>query len=105
MNVSTQSLFLSLTHSLIHEAFIKDLPCTPVAALGTRGTKMNKMLSLSLQIFSRVREIIITNYGKCQDKEMELTRAFWDHRLEPLTIALNIRDFLLEEMPELSDEG
>ena len=52
-----------------------------------------------------MREIVIINYGKCQDKDLEVTRAFWDHKVEPLTIASNIRDFLQEEMSELSAEG
>lgn len=71
INVSTHSIFRSFIHSLIHETFIGNLLSAPVIVLGTRDTQVNKMLSLSLENCISVGEIIITNYDKCQDKEME----------------------------------
>lgn len=43
---------------------------------------------------------------KCQDKVMEQTKDIVGPQVEPLTIALGIREGFLEKvMPELSAEG
>lgn len=64
----------SFIHSLIYDTFIEDLLCVLIIVLGASITKINKMLSLSLEC-SQVREIIIMECDKCQEKEMKLTKG------------------------------